>query len=90
MGNAVMKIPTAGGTPITLASGQPGANYVAVDAASVYWTTAIGGKVMKLTPRVALTRCPENRLSWILGSNDFDSLSAGQKRQGVVNARVMQ
>ena len=51
MGNAVMKIPTAGGTPITLASGQPGANYVAVDAASVYWTTAIGGKVMKLTPK---------------------------------------
>jgi hypothetical protein len=49
----VMKVPLAGGTPVTLAV-EPscsGVSAIAVDATSVYWTNSGDGTVMKLTPK---------------------------------------
>jgi hypothetical protein len=43
-----MKVPLAGGTPITLATGQNLALHIAIDATSVYWTTRGDGTVKKL------------------------------------------
>jgi len=47
----VMKVPTGGGTPTTLASGQTLPHGIAIDAMSVYWTNYSDGTVMKLTPK---------------------------------------
>ena len=48
-GRSVMKVPLAGGTPVTLASDQEQAFYLAVDATYVYWTVGIDpGAVMKV------------------------------------------
>ncbi len=48
MGGAVMKVPTGGGTPTTLASGQTEPFGIAVDGANVYWTARGDGTVMKV------------------------------------------
>jgi hypothetical protein len=48
---AVMKVPLAGGTPTTIASGQLAAAALAIDATSVYWANDIDGSLMKATPR---------------------------------------
>jgi hypothetical protein len=44
----VMKIPLAGGTPTTLASGQDQPYGIAVDTSAVYWTNRRDGRVMKV------------------------------------------
>jgi len=43
-----MKVPIAGGSPITIATGQTGPFGVAVDSAYVYWTNQTGGTVMRV------------------------------------------
>jgi DNA-binding beta-propeller fold protein YncE len=43
-----MKVPTGGGTPTTLASGQGYPDGIAVDGTSVYWTNSGSGTVMKV------------------------------------------
>ena len=44
----VMKVPLAGGTPTTLASGLPAPWGIAVDATSIYWVNSGDGTVMKM------------------------------------------
>ncbi len=46
-GRTIGKTPIAGGTTITLASGQNGVARLAVDAVSIYWTATNDGTVMK-------------------------------------------
>ena len=48
---SVMKVPIAGGTPITLASSHTGPQGIAVDATSVYWFDTTAGTIMKVTPK---------------------------------------
>jgi hypothetical protein len=52
-----MKVPLAGGTPTTLASGPWGfLGGIAVADSSVYWTRLSPGAIMKLTPTCACAR----------------------------------
>jgi hypothetical protein len=44
----VMKMPLAGGTPVTLASGQNGAFGIVVDSTYAYWASPGDGTVMKV------------------------------------------
>ena len=43
-----MSVPLDGGSPVVLASGQRGAEGIAVDPDNLYWVTAIAGTLMKL------------------------------------------
>lgn len=67
---AVVKIPLAGGAPITLASSQPNPQAIAIDGSNVYWT---GGDLMTL----ALTGGTPTSLFTGLGSNSFGLTSDG-------------
>src|ERR1700682_157325 len=44
----VMKVPRAGGTPTSIASGQNSPAGIAVDANNIYWTNNLDGTVMKV------------------------------------------
>jgi len=46
-GDAIMRAPVAGGTPMNVASGQAQPNAVVVDDARVYWTN-FGGSLLSL------------------------------------------
>ena len=46
--NTVNEVSLGGGPPVTLVSGQSGANGMASDETSLYWTNDLGGTVMKL------------------------------------------
>jgi hypothetical protein len=48
-----MKVPLAGGTPTTIATGQNNPFAIAVDATSVYWTeyADYGGGTIKKAPK---------------------------------------
>ena len=45
------KVALDGGVATAIASDQGAPSAIAVDDASVYWTNAVGGQVMKLTPK---------------------------------------
>ena len=46
--NKIGKVPIAGGSVTTFATGQQGAMSIAVDATNVYWLNTDGGALMKL------------------------------------------
>jgi hypothetical protein len=48
LGNSIVKLPLAGGTPTTLAAGLGNPFALAVDATSVYWVDSGDGKLMKV------------------------------------------
>ncbi|MBI5533769.1 MAG: hypothetical protein HY898_13700 [Deltaproteobacteria bacterium] len=60
-GNTVMKVPLSGGTPVTLAAGQPRPAGIAVDGNAVYWTNVASGTVMKVD-RAGGTQSPLPRI----------------------------
>ncbi len=47
-GNSVMKVLSAGGAPVPLASGQTNPHALATDGSNVYWTDYSAGTVMKV------------------------------------------
>jgi hypothetical protein len=43
-----MAVPPGGGTPLTLATGQPNIRDIALSTACIYWTTGSSNTVMKI------------------------------------------
>jgi hypothetical protein len=80
--STIMSVPTAGGTPVTLASRQGGAEFIAVDAANVYWTDGTAGAAIVQvarsggTPTTLATATGDARLALDATNLHYTSIGA--------------
>jgi hypothetical protein len=67
-GGSIKRVSAGGGTITTMATGQSGANGIAVSLSTVYWTNSATGTVMKLPSNVAGPTMPV-QINTIAGKN---------------------